>query len=481
MLSFASSRIWCTVAASMVVATLSSCSSDVERAARRGSTSALFGSKAKNSGDATIEKSKNSETLGGGSGANGSTEESHTAADIEGIEVKSLSAEDPVLVYSETVWPLVTEHCAGCHGQNTAPTFAAADPSAAYTAITFAKKINGETPDKSRLVLRLSVEKHNCWNECQADAKVMEDAIKAWANRTADISGSGLKIVTTTEKKLSNGITPPATIVSPPGLYAMEAEDASVSGGLIVNSVAGASGSKMLFVPNGSVVADLANNANNSTDIAIWTFNIKEAGTYSLFGRGSAPTATDNEAYVRINNGAFQAWTFPATANASTFAWGKAPTNAIRLPVGEHKVEMRRREAGLIVDAIALSTNPNFTGIDVVPPPPPLPEITFDLNEVCPGTAGATLKVSVDDYSKDAYRFVAPTVKTGDKGLHIKGINLLLNKAESPQFTTFRLIDQTIPPNTEMKLLTSAMIVIKDAGSENDNFSFRFDECKISP
>jgi hypothetical protein len=454
-----------------------SCSSEIEKTARRGSTGKLFGGPTKKSESSTIEKSTTSSQAPGSE----SHSDDATAAKVDGIDVKIVSAEDPALVYSETVWPVVTEHCVGCHGQNTAPTFAAPDPSAAFTAVTFAKKINPDSPEKSRLVLRLVTEKHNCWSECEADGKVMENAIKAWANRTANITGSDLRIVTTAAKRLSDGVTPPPTVVAPPGVYALEAEDAALSGAMITSNVPGSLGGKVILTPNGSGAADTVNNANNSTDIARWKVSIKEAGNYMLFGRGSGPTAADDEFHVKIDNGAFVTWRLTATPDAKTFVWGRAPGNAVNLTPGEHTIELRRREAGASLDALALSTNPNFQGVDAVPPPPLPPMITYDLKGVCGDVSGATLTVGVDNFSPDAYKLLAPTIKTGDKGLRVKGLHLLLNGAESPQFATFKLVDTTVPANTETSLNAASMIVVKDAGPEADEFSFRLDECTIVP
>lgn len=86
--------------------------------------------------------------------------------------------------FATTVYPLVTEYCAGCHSSTSvtqqSPYFADEDLATAYAAVK--TKINLDNPAGSRLVLRLRDEFHNCWDNCAANAQEMEDQIRAMAN-----------------------------------------------------------------------------------------------------------------------------------------------------------------------------------------------------------------------------------------------------------------------------------------------------------
>ena len=79
-----------------------------------------------------------------------------------------------------------TANCVRCHASSAAtqqqPFFADADADVAYAAIK--SKINLDTPDQSRLVVRLRDEFHNCWGSagCAANAQTMLDAVNAYAN-----------------------------------------------------------------------------------------------------------------------------------------------------------------------------------------------------------------------------------------------------------------------------------------------------------
>jgi len=78
-----------------------------------------------------------------------------------------------------------TANCVRCHSSSAAtqqqPFFADADPEAAYAAIK--SKINLDTPDQSRLVVRLRDEFHNCWGAagCATNAQTMLDAVNEFA------------------------------------------------------------------------------------------------------------------------------------------------------------------------------------------------------------------------------------------------------------------------------------------------------------
>ncbi len=88
-------------------------------------------------------------------------------------------------LFGTTIHPLLTEYCAGCHSENAAnpiaPFFANSNVDSAYAAAK--AKINLDTPENSRFVLRLENEFHNCWDNCSSNATEMENAIIAFADQ----------------------------------------------------------------------------------------------------------------------------------------------------------------------------------------------------------------------------------------------------------------------------------------------------------
>ena len=86
--------------------------------------------------------------------------------------------------FASTVYPLLTQYCANCHSSESAnaqqPYLADPDIDVAYDAAK--PKIDLDSPDLSRLVVRLRSEFHNCWDNCAANGTEMENAITAFAN-----------------------------------------------------------------------------------------------------------------------------------------------------------------------------------------------------------------------------------------------------------------------------------------------------------
>ncbi len=100
---------------------------------------------------------------------------------------------DQGALFSTTVYPLLTQHCAECHASDTAlkqqPFFAENAPppddtDALAIAYEAAKsKMNLDDPAISRFVLRLRNESHNCWtSSCTNDANAMETEIQNFSN-----------------------------------------------------------------------------------------------------------------------------------------------------------------------------------------------------------------------------------------------------------------------------------------------------------
>ena len=90
------------------------------------------------------------------------------------------------VLFSTTVHPLLTAHCAGCHVDSAtsaqSPFFADSDPDKSYEAAR--PKIDLDNPANSRFVLRLREEFHNCWTaSCANDADTMEAAIATFAGQ----------------------------------------------------------------------------------------------------------------------------------------------------------------------------------------------------------------------------------------------------------------------------------------------------------
>ena len=87
--------------------------------------------------------------------------------------------------FAETVFPIVAEHCAGCHSENSNTTidlarFAHSDSIIAHAVITNRDLVNMSSPENSRFVNRLIEDAHFCWTTCNNDANTIIAAINQW-------------------------------------------------------------------------------------------------------------------------------------------------------------------------------------------------------------------------------------------------------------------------------------------------------------
>ncbi len=107
--------------------------------------------------------------------------------------VTDLQSTSGYVYASGDLYSLLRTHCAGCHAENSAspqqPFFASADINVAYDAVK--SKVDLNNPARSRLVVRLRQEAHNCWSNCGSNADTMQLAIEQLANTiTASVISS---------------------------------------------------------------------------------------------------------------------------------------------------------------------------------------------------------------------------------------------------------------------------------------------------
>ena len=89
-------------------------------------------------------------------------------------------------IFEQTLFPLLRDDmnsCVTCHGANQQPTFAVADPTAAYNVITTQQKVDLNNPAMSRVYERPKLDRHNCGGaaECDRIADLFLAAIQDWA------------------------------------------------------------------------------------------------------------------------------------------------------------------------------------------------------------------------------------------------------------------------------------------------------------
>ncbi len=82
------------------------------------------------------------------------------------------------------VYPLMRQYCVQCHAGSGPgfPHIAHPDAETAFRAVVDNQKVRLLDPARSRLVLRLAVDRHFCWSDCAANAATMQAAIQMWAD-----------------------------------------------------------------------------------------------------------------------------------------------------------------------------------------------------------------------------------------------------------------------------------------------------------
>jgi hypothetical protein len=85
--------------------------------------------------------------------------------------------------FKSTLYPLLRESCSPCHSTDTrgqAPIHADVDPALAHEyALT---RVNFKQPADSKLVVRMAIDRHNCFgSDCREAAMMMQSAVQAWA------------------------------------------------------------------------------------------------------------------------------------------------------------------------------------------------------------------------------------------------------------------------------------------------------------
>src|SRR5262245_39507165 len=86
--------------------------------------------------------------------------------------------------FETTLYPLLTQYCSECHSGAGpgSPHMAHPQVATAYNETMAQAKVNLGTPDSSRLVRKVGIERHQCWSDCPSDAEALRAAIALWAD-----------------------------------------------------------------------------------------------------------------------------------------------------------------------------------------------------------------------------------------------------------------------------------------------------------
>lgn len=394
---------------------------------------------------------------------------------------------DSVQVFQRTTYPLVQQWCDKCHASTQAPVFAAGDVNVAHDALLDAQKVDFQDPSKSRLVLRLLVDKHQCPAEgCETSAAKMQASIEEWAKALKVSDDPALSGASTDVLRMADAATKRLEGGNPPNVIRLEAEAGTFKAPMAMVAVGTASGGKVAQTPAGAGTQNNAQTAATQVTLGsvIYDVTVAVAGVYRVHGLVNAPTTANNGFWVKMDAGALQGWVVPV--NGANYTWDLADTNAdlgttltFNLTAGNHKLEIRQREELTKIDAIVLTSDVAFNPVNAKPPFRDISLLTYDLSTKL-NMPGAKFTVEVTDYSVNAYMFKNPTLVLPSGKVRVKNLKLLINGTFLPQHATYTVVDTTVAAPGGV-LSGSSLIALKDKGLDADEFQFLFEALEVAP
>ena len=267
------------------------------------------------------------------------------------IPIKGASAASSMAAFEETVYPLTRQYCASCHASGQQPLHASSSMETAHNALLSQYKVNFTDPDRSRMVMKLRDESHNCWGSCSAAADQMSDAIAEWgemmaaAGEEVEVPGEtgDFDLVTATSGTIAQlrQAETDGTI-----RYTAQAPAAMLTAPM----VRATSDVTYVHVPNDGNNQTLANN-DGSAGIASFTFSAAQAlNGGALWGLVYSNPTDDDSFHVRVNNSNIAEWRIPTTNNE--FRWMRVTNGANNTPVnynitqGTNTITLRERKDG---------------------------------------------------------------------------------------------------------------------------------------
>ena len=141
-----------------------------------------------------------------------------------------------------------------------------------------------------------------------------------------------------------------------------EAETGVLTAPMVQASDTTASGSKYVYVPNGkgSITNPLAAGGQ-----AAYSFTVPAAGNYRVWARVLAASTADNSFFVSLDYAPSIAW-HTALAGKTNWAWdivadqNDAEPSSFALTAGTHTLIIKQMEDGAKIDAIVITTNPEW-------------------------------------------------------------------------------------------------------------------------
>ena len=405
-----------------------------------------------------------------------------------GTSIDDVKEAKSVAAFASSVYPLSVKWCAGgCHDTVQAPVFASVDIKSSHDALLTTQKVDFKAVERSRIVLRVSEDNHNCPAEgCEVATKAFISAINLWEKSAVESGTDSVGSIVTPSLTLGDAVGTKKDLGLPPGTFLFEAESGTLKAPMVALPVADASGGMVVHTPAGAGSQTNITTAETQATLGSVTFDldVSVAGNYRILGKVNAPATANSSFYLKLDQKPLLLWDFAANQAAYTYdiadaVQGVGTAHILNLTPGKHKVEVRQREEQTKLDTMIVTNDTELDPTMVKATPRDMKTLAFDISEKT-GIPGAKLKVDVIDYSKNGYLLKNLSIDVPAGKIHIKGIKLLVNGVYLPQHATFSGVDASVA-SPGGPLSSASLVAIKDKGADQDEFSFSFDVLEKVP
>ena len=378
--------------------------------------------------------------------------------------------EESLIAFNQTVYPLLRENCASCHGNNVSPYFAVEDVSQAHQAVLEAGKVDFNNIMQSRLVQRLTTDKHNCWTECDLDGERMAQYIQNWKDQgriSGDDNSDASRQVE--EMKLIDLLDPAGNYKK--SLFSFDLTVGEITSPMRVVNYGGISyldrpNRDETYVPGDPEAGDSFHRIELPPDLPEQKF-------YFWFFQ-QYPNRESHCMFISVNGGS--PFVYQSEFDDYNWKWKQIKNEqgplALMLGGGVHQISMAPCKGGLRVQQILLTSKLSFKTEGISPLNKG--SILFDLSSLATGEV--FVEFTYREYDEYSFQLRDPRLHLGPGGdnLYMKNMQILMNGVVNNQAATFSFIDRVYAP-PEVLLSERPLIIVKDRGLYEETLGLKFE------
>lgn len=371
--------------------------------------------------------------------------------------------------FTQTVYPITRARCVQCHVDRY-PSQANPNTNIAHYGVLDGGAVDLENPINSRLVQRLSNDRHHCWGNCSDNANEMKSAIDEWNRLMADTIIEGTGEVEATEPMTTNLSSPVSEVIG----SIQPIRTIQMNSGNIKPPFVYANG--YLEAPVGSGFNQDSNSA--TAGLATFNFNIPTAGMYKMRGMVEVSNSGANDSFfVSVDNENFFDWHIPASDPFSlqniTRGGGRAK-KSWNLTAGTHSLRLKQREDGAKIKYIEVLKDNGGEDLD-----PGVGYLEYNISSLLGVNDVVLFRVKIKEFDEYSYKLFEPEIISSNLSIRVKNIKTLINGYYNPQHSAFTVVNTTTTPSMG-SVSGYTLLALKDKGISQDRISFKFEILEIA-